>query len=35
MLNVGYGLMDIAVAADKIVFNLGEISGNIWMTKLN
>jgi eukaryotic-like serine/threonine-protein kinase len=34
MLNVGYGLMDIAVAPDKIVLNLGEITGNIWMTQL-
>ena len=34
ILNVGWGLMDIAVAPDKIVLNLGEITGNIWMTKL-
>jgi serine/threonine protein kinase len=34
ILNVGYALMDIAVAPDKIVLNLGEITGNIWMTKL-
>jgi len=34
MLNVGYGLMDISVAPDKIVLNLGEITGNIWMTQL-
>jgi len=34
ILNVGYGRMDIAVAPDKIVFNLGEITGNIWMTQL-
>ena len=34
ILNVGYGLMDIAVAPDKIVLNLGEITGNIWMTEL-
>jgi hypothetical protein len=26
--------MDIAVAPDKIVLNLGEITGNIWMTIL-
>ena len=26
--------MDIAVAPDKIVFNLGEMTGNIWMTQL-
>jgi hypothetical protein len=30
----GWGLMDIAVAPDKIVLNLGEITGNIWMTIL-
>jgi eukaryotic-like serine/threonine-protein kinase len=34
ILNVGWGLMDIAVAPDKIVLNLSEITGNIWMTKL-
>jgi len=34
ILNVGYGLMDIAVAPDKIVLNLGELTGNIWMTRL-
>jgi Tol biopolymer transport system component len=34
MLNVGYALMDIAVAPDKIALNLSEITGNIWMTKL-
>jgi eukaryotic-like serine/threonine-protein kinase len=34
ILNVGYGLMDIAVAPDKIVFNLSEVTGNIWMTRL-
>ena len=34
ILNVGYNRMDIAVAPDKIVLNLGEITGNIWMTSL-
>ena len=34
MLNVGYGGLDLSVASDKIAFNLGELSGNIWMTKL-
>jgi eukaryotic-like serine/threonine-protein kinase len=34
ILNVSYGLMDIAVAPDKIVLNLSEITGNIWMTQL-
>jgi hypothetical protein len=35
ILNVGYEPMDIAVAPDRIVFNLGELTGNIWMTKLD
>jgi len=26
--------MDIAVAPGKIVFNLGETTGNVWMTRL-
>jgi len=34
ILNVGYGLMDIGVAPGKIVFNLGETTGNVWMTRL-
>jgi Tol biopolymer transport system component len=34
ILNVGYALMGFAVAPDKTVLNLGEITGNIWMTKL-
>ena len=32
--NLYLGAPDIAVAGDKIVFNLGEHSGNIWMTDL-
>ena len=32
--NLSLGAPDIAVARDKILFNLGERSGNIWMTQL-
>jgi hypothetical protein len=32
--NLYLGAPDIAVARDKIIFNLGEHSGNIWMTQL-
>ncbi|HET9384662.1 MAG TPA: protein kinase [Gemmatimonadales bacterium] len=32
--NLHLGAPDIAVAHDKIVFNLGEDSGNVWMTEL-
>ena len=32
--NLYLGAPDIAVARDKIVFNLGEHSGNVWMTEL-
>ena len=32
--NLYLGAPDIAVARDKVVFNLGEHSGNIWMTQL-
>ena len=28
--NIGYGQLEIGVAADKIVFDLGELTGNIW-----
>jgi eukaryotic-like serine/threonine-protein kinase len=34
ILNVGWALMNIALAPDKIVLNLGEMTGNIWMTQL-
>jgi hypothetical protein len=30
MMNVGLGLLEIDVARDKIVFGLGELTGNIW-----
>jgi hypothetical protein len=29
-MNVGLGFLEIAVAKDKIVMNLGELKGNIW-----
>jgi eukaryotic-like serine/threonine-protein kinase len=32
--NLYLGAADIAVARDRIVFNLGEQSGNVWMTEL-
>ena len=35
MTNVGYQELEISVARDKIVLNLGELTGNIWMTKLD
>jgi hypothetical protein len=27
--------LEIAVARDKIVFNMGEITGNIWLAQWN
>jgi hypothetical protein len=35
MLNAGCAQLEISVAQDKIVFNLGELTGNIWMAKLD
>ena len=35
ILNVGYAGLHLSVASDKIAFNLGELAGNIWMTKLD
>ena len=32
--NLYLGAPDVAVAPDKIVFNLGEHTGNIWLTQL-
>ena len=32
--NVNVDSQVISVAHDKIVFNMGEITGNIWMTEL-
>ena len=34
MMNVGYATLEISVAPDKIILNLGEFTGNVWMTKL-
>jgi hypothetical protein len=31
--NLYLGAPDVAVGPDKIVFNLGEHTGNIWMTQ--
>jgi Tol biopolymer transport system component len=31
--NAGVELMEISVASDRLVFNLGESTGNIWMAK--
>jgi hypothetical protein len=32
--NTGMTTLDVAVARDQIVINLGELSGNIWTTTL-
>jgi hypothetical protein len=28
--HIGYGQLEIGVSADKVLFNLGELTGNIW-----
>ena len=33
--NVGLSVLGISVARDKIAFNLGELTGNIWVTNLS
>jgi len=33
-MNIGWGELQISVARDKIVFNMSERTGNIWMAKL-
>jgi len=33
--NVGPGDLSISVARDKLVFNMGERTGNVWMTRLS
>jgi hypothetical protein len=35
MSNVGYWTLEMSVASDKIVFNMVELTGNIWMSKLD
>jgi eukaryotic-like serine/threonine-protein kinase len=35
MANVGYGPLEISVARDKIVFNMTELTGNIWITQFD
>jgi hypothetical protein len=34
LLNTGVLRLEIGVARDKIVFNMGEITGNIWLAQL-
>jgi eukaryotic-like serine/threonine-protein kinase len=34
MLNLALATLELSVAHDKIVFNLGELTGNIWLTEL-
>ncbi|MFL6351640.1 MAG: winged helix-turn-helix domain-containing protein [Bryobacteraceae bacterium] len=33
--NVGFSVLGLSVARDKIAFNLGELTGNIWVTNLS
>jgi eukaryotic-like serine/threonine-protein kinase len=33
--NVGFAVLGLSVARDKIAFNLGELTGNIWVTNLS
>ena len=33
-MSVGWGELQISVARDKIVFNMSERTGNIWLAKL-
>jgi hypothetical protein len=35
LLNAGVLRLEIAVARDKTVFNMGESTGNIWLAQLN
>jgi len=30
MMNIATGFLELDVATDKVVFNLGELTGNIW-----
>ena len=32
--NAGIEFLEISLSSDKLVFNLGEITGNVWMAKL-
>ena len=34
LLAAGFGDSELAVARDKLVFPLGEVTGNIWITEL-
>jgi hypothetical protein len=35
LLNVQIGALDMSVARNKIVFNMSELTGNIWMMNLS
>ena len=32
-MNMGFQFLEISLGRDKLFFNLGETTGNIWMTK--
>ena len=32
--NTGFALLEVALARDKVLINLGELAGNIWATSL-
>ena len=34
LMNAAIEFMEISLSSDRMVFNLGEITGNIWMVKL-
>jgi Tol biopolymer transport system component len=34
MMHMGTGLLEISVAKDKLVFNMAELTGNVWMAEL-
>jgi len=34
MMNMDLTYLDISVARDKVVFNMSELTGNVWLAKL-
>jgi hypothetical protein len=34
-MNAGIRFQEISLSRDKLIFNLGEITGNIWIAKLD
>lgn len=35
LINMGFQFLEISLSSDRMLFNLGETTGNVWMAKLD